>query len=283
MSNKWGQKIVGPRCVVTGCDATHEWMLSWWWKHYNKTNSYPVVFADFGMTQQARKWCRERGTLLTLSQKYKRNWFKKPRAILESPYKIVIWVDLDCEVRKDLNPLFLHADKGIGVTKDPYTPFCKKHVKMGKAVATGVVVARHGHPLIVKWANIVDAKHQSMRGDQEAFNSMLHKIKDQLSIMPPDHQWLRRDGDNKDAIIMHWTGPRGKNYIKKKLPKGARQPPRNVTSRPSKPKKIKNLIKPASVAKPKPIKKSKMSAVPVTVNRRKPLLRQKIRVIRSPR
>src|SRR3569832_2184099 len=50
--------------VVVAADRGAEWLLSWWWGCYSKHHQQPVAFVDFGMSQEARKWCSERGILI---------------------------------------------------------------------------------------------------------------------------------------------------------------------------------------------------------------------------
>ena len=40
---------------LTGCDASTEWMLSWFIKNYKKYNDTPIIFADFGVSELTRK------------------------------------------------------------------------------------------------------------------------------------------------------------------------------------------------------------------------------------
>ena len=129
MSIKWTNEIKAQRGVLTGCDTTCEWMLKWWWNNYKRNNKYPVAFADFGMSDTARAFCDKIGTVVDITRSVKKNWFKKPFAMLASPFKKVIWIDMDCDVRKDLVTLFNYIDDKVAVTKDPYTPFCRKFIK----------------------------------------------------------------------------------------------------------------------------------------------------------
>ena len=52
--------------IVVGADLTQEWLLPWWWSHYSRFNSLPVAFIDFGMSDEMKKWCQERGELIPL-------------------------------------------------------------------------------------------------------------------------------------------------------------------------------------------------------------------------
>ncbi len=52
--------------ILIGCDQNQEWMLEWWWAHYSRHNCYPVAFVDFGMSQEAKKWCQSKGHWISL-------------------------------------------------------------------------------------------------------------------------------------------------------------------------------------------------------------------------
>ncbi len=200
--------------VVTGCDAKYEWMLPWWLDHYNKHNSYPVYFANFGMSSDAVEWCQKHGHVVDLSFSCprKKNWFKKPLAILSCPFKRTFWIDLDCEIRGDITPMFGYVGKGITVTLDPHNPW----VKTKPVIASGVVGVKHSHPLILKWG-VKCMAGARVRGDQEVLNEIMHTRRDQITIMPPEYQWLRIDGDSPKAVIMHWTGAKGSDHIRGEL------------------------------------------------------------------
>ena len=62
---KW-EKIKEEKGVMVAASKEIEWLLPWWWKNYSYTNFYPVIFVDFGMTVEAKKWCQERGQLIAL-------------------------------------------------------------------------------------------------------------------------------------------------------------------------------------------------------------------------
>lgn len=251
--SKWCENPVSDYGIVTGCDNKYEWMLPWWHKCITKTNTYPIAFADFGLSPQMRNWCAAHGTLIDLNGSLrKRNWFKKPFAVLNAPFKNIIWMDSDCEVRKSLAPLF-EFSTSFGVTLDPHTPW----VKTKGAVASGVVVTYHGNPLVVDWANAC-LRDSALRGDQEVLNSILVNQRDKISIMPATYQWLRLDGENSNAIIMHWTGSKGKAKIKQFMGGGV-----VVAQKP------KVIIKPKAVVRPIVRRTSMREPLPATIRNRR--------------
>lgn len=195
--------------VITGADRHQEWMLPWWFEQVQRWTRLPVAFADFGMTPAMRAWCSERGLVLKVPAAGEKSWHRKPFALLASPFRRTLWLDADCQVCADLAPVFPYADRGLGVTSDPYTGFCPQP----GAVATGVVVCSYGEPAVEEWAKeILLRKH---RGDQEALNAIRGRLTGRIVIMPPEFQRLRLDPPERqaDAVILHWTGPAGKQHI----------------------------------------------------------------------
>lgn len=211
--------------IVVGSDHTQEWILPWWWKRYTQFNSLPVVFFDFGMSEAAKNWCRERGQVIPIpliaepcpqSDVSKKNrdkwigdyderiwiarkcWFQKPRALLHSPFKTSIWVDLDCEILGDLSPLF------------GYSPLAAA-LDGREGVNTGVLVFQQGHPLLQKWATFSTDNTHQFAGDQDALNELLQN--ETIKIIPQTYNWRAALGHNPDARIVHWQGSFGKEMI----------------------------------------------------------------------
>ena len=222
--------------VVTGCDAATEWMLEWWFDNLRRHNDrLPVCFADFGMTRSMSAWCARRGELIDLRsplgiQAGVKNWFKKPRAIVESCFEKVVWLDTDCEVLAPLQEYFAYCDVSeIGLTYDVRTNLNLEQCKGadGKLVTepfqSGVVVARPDNELIREWAERC-AGNPAARGDQEVLIALLvERIEGgdsatRVRVMPPVYQWLRLQGAPPGNVrVMHWTGPAGKERIREKM------------------------------------------------------------------
>jgi hypothetical protein len=221
---------------------TQQWILPWWWRHYEKSNDHPVTFIDFGMSDEAKSWCRERGTVVRLAlpdifvaerheidassiDKWentfgtdfwiRRNgWFKKPMACLLSPYQKTIWIDLDCEVRSSIKPLFAHADhpSGIALAKDIHDPLSN-----GKGYNSGVIVFKRGLPLIEKWADEALKSNHLFAGDQDILTKLIFDHELTISELPLIYNWSRCSGENPDAAIYHWHGRHGKTVIANSL------------------------------------------------------------------
>lgn len=207
-----------PKGVVVGCGSELEWMLKWWWKGYSKHNSYPVLFVDMGMgkeamSAEARRWCAERGTVKTLCMPLT-GWFQKPFAFMQTIFEESVWMDVDCEIRGSIGPLFEYCKHGIAVARDPYFKFSGAK----EPVNSGVVAYRHESDVISEWCEITLKDREKYRDDQSILDAIRQKNPDRVPLLPREFNWLRLDGDiNPKAICMHWTGGPGKKIIRAKI------------------------------------------------------------------
>ena len=233
---KWRSRgLLNRDGIVVGSDQTQEWLLPWWWDRYRKYNSHPVTFVDFGMTLSAREWCKERGELVrllvadvfvvkeneldpALIDKWegiygkrvwdaRHAWFVKPLACLQSPYRRSIWIDLDCEVRRPLDPLFDFCEhpSGISMTRD----FGAKDANY----TSGVIAYKRGLPLIEEWAHQAFTRNQEFPGDQDLLTAILFEKKLEIQVLPDIYNWSRSFPDNSNAAIVHYHGQIGKVFI----------------------------------------------------------------------
>lgn len=248
---KWGQQTIDHDGVIVGCCQNQEWLLPWWWMHFKMHNQYPVTFVDFGdMTSIAREFCQKRGQLITLNipesfitPKEKLNgkyeslwkrigldletsrsaWFKKPFACLQSPYKRAMWIDLDCQTRLSIEPIFDYCENSWQIAIGIEPPIVQQmHERRGTLYYgeieynTGVIVFKHGCPTIQEWAKFCIKRNESLRGDQEALSRMAFENDIQLPLLEPIHNCraeMREDLNVKSVIIFHWLGG-SKHHIK---------------------------------------------------------------------
>ena len=204
-------------CFITGVDNVQEWMLPWWYDNYIKyNNKYNLYICDFGMSQKAIDWSNNITETIKLKDNYDFTWFKKPIAIKKAhnKYKNVVWIDIDCEIRSDMKDLFNFAQKGFAVTIDTHAWFCRNP----QALATGVIAVTKGNKVLKKWIEMIEKQRNKFRGDQEILNDIVvREGREGITIMPGIWQGLRCAGDNPKNKIMHWTGPKGKEIIKKQM------------------------------------------------------------------
>ncbi|MBS0604700.1 MAG: hypothetical protein JSS60_06660 [Verrucomicrobia bacterium] len=235
-----------PEGIIVGCDEKQEWMLPWWWSHYSVHNTLPVVFVDFGLSTEACHWCEQRGKVLSLSGplpdlktreelqreivakweaaygdgfwKGRKSWFKKPHALLQTPFEKTLWLDIDCEVKADLAPLFSTHSTQIGLVPEPEFAhlFLKKFslIEQGEiCYNSGVVFYRHGSEAILRWAEESLHRADDFWSDQHLLSRQIFEKQTPVSHLSELYNWRMACGKNEDASIVHWVGDMGKEYI----------------------------------------------------------------------
>jgi hypothetical protein len=232
--------------VLVGADITQEWLLPWWWEHYSKYNRSPVAFIDFGMSFEKKDWCRNHGKLIPLrigddfiKQKseidpamtkkfedqfgenvwtYRSIWFKKPIACLSTPFLRTLWIDIDCEIRGPIDPLFSYVDQGpeISLALDQWFPFTEHPLYDHPFYNSGVIVFRRTE-FIVRWARECFEKNELFHSDDAVLSSVIAEESSPVYLLPPQYNWSRLQKEDKEAIVLHWHGKHGKEVIRMKM------------------------------------------------------------------
>lgn len=219
--------------ILVGTEISQEWMLPWWWENYRRHNSFPVAFADFGMSERMRAWCAERGEVIAVkipdcyfaSQEeldpklaaewlggradtfwnIRPIWFKKPFACLQSPFQRTIWIDIDCEIRDSIAELFSYCngpfEMAIGRDINP------------TLYNSGVVSFRRGMPFIEIWASESLSRSHLFRGDQELLSALFFEHNILFWEFSSLWNWSREWGNDAAVKIYHWHGEPGKVVI----------------------------------------------------------------------
>jgi hypothetical protein len=226
--------------IVVASDINHEWLLSWWWENYSRYNSLPVAFVDFGMSQERKRWCQERGIVIdmivdddfivtkeqmnpltaavienesgTWFWGYRQAWFKIPCACMQSPFRKSLWMDLDCEVCGSLEEVFQRYGEPLSLVLDAHS------TSSHPVYNTGVIAFKRGISIIEEWADACIEQNHLSRGNQDLLSRILHQHN--MSIDMPDvYNWSRCSSleKNPEAIIVHWHGPHGKKCLQKML------------------------------------------------------------------
>jgi hypothetical protein len=220
--------------IIVGCDEKGEWLLYWWWENYSKTNSYPVFFADFGLSEKARNWCLEKGVLETCTNPFFQNneknipierkklweethgtsiwqfrhaWFKKPFACQKSPFKKSIWIDLDCRVEKNLSELFnlLESEIDIAICKDLLTPF--NFLDPSRTTYnSGVIAFTQKSSIISKWVELASHHFDDFLGDQDALSEAIIQIDAPIYELDSIYNWSWHFPSNEETVITHFHG-----------------------------------------------------------------------------
>lgn len=232
--------------VIVGCDSDQEWLLPWWWDNYISCNPWPVSFIDFGLSKKARAWCEERGDVVDLEVpdvliagkgdidpklasdweeiygktywQCRKGWFKKPVAMLQSPYERSLWIDLDCEILGPIEILFCkcEVESGIALVRERLLPEQYGRLIPGEVIYnSGVVVFKRGSIWIQKWVEDCLYRNHEFWGDQEVLSRLIFNHNLKITEIPEIYNWRISQGLNLNAVIIHWLGSAGKNYIKK--------------------------------------------------------------------
>lgn len=235
--------------ILVATTSHLEWLLPWWWMNYKAHNRLPVAFVDLGMGTGAKKWCRERGEVISLEVPdcsvfgrdrvdpkmailwekvlgtgvwdVRLKWFKKPFAFAHSPFLQTVWLDLDCEVRGSLDSLFSYCRNEAGIALAREADALQQGFQAlgftlpGEVVYnTGVVVYQKGAPILDCWIEEVKKSNQCYISDQEALSRLLFLEKPSFKELPPHCNWDRGLGPNAEALIFHWHGQKGKEMIR---------------------------------------------------------------------
>ena len=97
------------KAFVTGCDTTTEWMLPWFTKRYKQFNKLPIIFANFGISEEAMKYVdKHYDLIMDMTKVIDKGWFKKPKTMINaSKYsKSTCWIDTDFEILDELESIF---------------------------------------------------------------------------------------------------------------------------------------------------------------------------------
>ena len=209
--------------VIVACDRDQEWLLPWWWRHYSSHSSYPVHFIDFGMSSEGVSWCKERGsyeplvgfdhfhehpvedeqrkiweTEISSIFDFRRTYFKKPFALIQSPFDLTIWLDLDCQLIGPLDPLFTVLHMGVDFSVKP----------QGKGYSAGVIAFRKDSTTLKAWFEEINRRNELYIHDEQALERF------QITWpLPEIYNWNPLHGENLQAVVLHYQG----GFLKQEL------------------------------------------------------------------
>jgi hypothetical protein len=218
--------------VVVAADHGAEWLLPWWWNCYSFHHKQEVAFVDLGLSDQAKSWCKERGLLIPFTgpcdfvtpkehvekNKQKKwealygpkvwqarsSWFKKPLAMLHTPFTKSVWMDLDCEVVRPIDTIFEGIEPGmLGAVR----------VEKRGHYNSGVIVFDKQAPLLKAWAEACLKKHGSSIGDETLLSKLIRKNQYPFKEIPREYNWMMGWGYHPDLKIAHWAANWGKLCI----------------------------------------------------------------------
>lgn len=204
------------KLFITGCDKNTEWMLPWFIENFTRHNTLPLMIFDFGMSPEIAQMVNA----VKVSGQDK-GWFKKPKAMLQATKHAsnICWLDTDCHVQANIENIFDYVEPNkIGMVED--VPWSTRRKE--KWHNSGVVAFADRPNILDEWATAVATNPQV--GDQEVLHGLVKDgIRRMIHItdLPRKFNTLRLDVQDgtapSDTVIMHWTGPRGKDIIRKMI------------------------------------------------------------------
>ena len=211
-----------PKAFLIGCDKKSEWMLDWFLKNYKfHANETKLVFADFGVSQRKATMIDNNSLFVARLQMdmagCPKTWFMKPEAMWFAPVEKCIWLDIDIEIKANIDDMFDHlVPNKLCMVEDK--PWSKRSGEIWHN--SGVVGFIHKPKILKDWAVTTKEGKHGQVGDQEVLHAMLNPITQITHIhdLPREYNILRLDvqhDDYKGPIkCMHWTGQKGKVKIK---------------------------------------------------------------------
>ncbi len=228
------------RGVLIAADNDAKWLLPWWWGHFSRYNDLPVAVVDLGLSEEKKAWCRDKALLIELKtspvaakeslpasvvrrweNSYSRSpkvwearnaWFQKPRAFACTPFALTLWLDLDCEVMGCVDAIFTAFDRNceMALAREQ-----RNSASRWALYNSGVVLFKKGAPLIKEWEEACCKNSGKFMGDQDVLSYLIRKNPGRVQELPLDFNWQIYGGFNPAALIHHWVGTWGKEYIQK--------------------------------------------------------------------
>ena len=220
--------------ILTGCDKNTEWQLPWFIEKFrNKCagTECKLVIADFGMTKKMRQQA-DLFADWVIDFQSDEGWFGKVR-LFERCHTFfgdtkICWMDTDCEIRRlptgifdciEPNKITMCVDRPWTENGSPWTP----QGNFGPWYNSGVVAWQGRPQVLVSW--LQECEKGDHRGDQEALYHYLNQDAGRrvthIVEAPAKYNKLRLDLLQKrgpeNPVIMHWTGQKGKDEIRRKM------------------------------------------------------------------
>lgn len=235
--------------IIIGLDKNCEWLLSWWWENYKKHNNLPVAIFDFGMTEAGLEIAKKIGPILELppelvlkeaiheiseenKEKWEKifnkenlwqsrpSWLKKPCAAYLSPFEKTIWIDVDCQVHDNLEPMFNYIDEHpIALVRESIESNFFDHILgcsyLDEAIYnSGVIVFHAKSDVIRKWLDKTYTLSTGFSGDQHILSRVIYEEKIPVYEMEEIYNFQSL-AKKKRTVINHYSSPKGKDYLKK--------------------------------------------------------------------
>lgn len=239
--------------ILVIADTSREWLLPWWESHVRKYSSLPIAFMDFGMTEKAAAWCKQKGIYIDISHYRKQMealecsiptkmfwgqlFSKRETEILDfqpychikslgmqhTPFEKTLYMDVDCEVRKPMDGLFTALDRGSFWIAPDLLEWQANLLQLGLCYPeetiynTGVILYAKDSPILKEWAKETLIRGPTIPGDQELLSHVIYENHFEIGELDKIWNFHRRKKLNKEVVILHWIGQKNKLELLKEL------------------------------------------------------------------
>ena len=224
--------------ILTGCDKNTEWQLPWFVSNFKKFctgTDCKLAIADFGMTTDAYMMAQIDADYV-LDVEGEGGWFNKVKLFYRTHQFFgedanICWLDTDCELKRCPHNIFKYIEdnKFTMVVDHPWTESGSPWTPQGNCgpwYNTGVVAYRGRPQIIIPW--LKECETGNHRGDQEALYYILNQDPGRrfANIAEVSHRYnvlrldLLQERVPDDPCIVHWTGQKGKDEIRRQMNSG---------------------------------------------------------------
>jgi hypothetical protein len=204
---------------LLGADNNQLEYLDWMLKQLKKVETrFTIIVANFGIHHDYMP--PENCDLIPIeAPENLKGWFLKPYALKAAHnigYEQVCWLDNDLELLDNIDDIFDHSLAScVGMSIDEWAIKRSSYTVWN----SGVVLSSNAHNLLQRWA--MRAHTMKERGDQEALAHIANvdeSVRSHIYTLPAKYNWQRLMGEpTEDVKVRHWTGPKGKKYIREIL------------------------------------------------------------------
>lgn len=217
------------KAILTGCSSKYEENIPWWISKIRKQTDIPLIFADFGLSTEAKNFVKKNCQGVLNFNVSSENFFWGLKQIAFSACTDIaeklLWIDQDCEIIGSIEPLFelCSLDTDFCISKDlPTLRYPNEEKIYHNQFQAGLFLSSPKHPIIQEWKRLLETENN----DQKAISSILNtssSYRQGLKIIPWNlhcprlclEQQIRASG--KIPNIIHWTGFIGDEILKSRM------------------------------------------------------------------
>ena len=226
--------------VLLFCDEAQELFLPWWYSHYEKTNDAPIAIIDLGLSERGKKWANNIGQVIAMEpvefelepppdfimdewkhytkadyERARPLWLTTPFALLKTPFEKTLYLDLDCEVRKNLDHLFDIPFGVVPAPEDTLKCWIERGISMPeqRRYNLGVIAYHKNSPIIQAWADMILDSSCHFWSDHEALMETLREKEFTVIELPEHYNTYSTQSISDETAIVHHLMLKGKLHI----------------------------------------------------------------------